>query len=220
MPTETKGHRVLPSDSLNFKASYKCYANEAITKGQILCIVGRQGKLWKVEKASALTAADASGLLLVAEHTAASGRYLRAKPSGAIEDQATNGLAVGDVVYLSATGGGWATAGAGFRRRVGTVAVVSATVGVISFNGNADSGDRILSGTGTILSGQTSLTIAAATLGGVYGGNKVVVTANEEPTNAVYIRSARWSTNDLIVTCSADPGASNLDFTYMIVVSG
>lgn len=218
---ETKGHRVLPSDSLALKSSFKCYdSTKAITKGQIVYITGRQGKLWTVAKASASTAAHTSGMLLVAEHNAGAGTgYLRCKPMGAIEVQNTNGLTVGDPVYLSATAGGWSTSGAGFRRRVGTVAVVSATVGVISFNGLSDSADRTIWGTGTVLSGQTSLTITSATLGGSYGGKPVVATLNEVATNSVYVRSAAWSTNDLVVTLSADPGASNADFTYVIKVS-
>lgn len=220
MTTEAKGHRILPSDSLALKTSFLCYdSTKALTKGQIVYITGRQGKNYTVAKASASTAGQTSGMLLVAEHNTGGRGYVRCKPVGAIELQNTNGLTVGDKVYLSATAGGWSTSGAGKRRRVGTVAVVSATVGVIAFNGFSDGGDRIVSGTGTVLSGQTALTITAATLGGSYGGSPVVATINENATNSVYVRSAAWSTDDLVVTLSGDPGASNADFTYMIKVS-
>lgn len=220
MPLDTKGHRILPGDSLNLKSSYKCVAEEAITVGQIVCVNGRTGKLWKVNKASSLVAAEAGALLLIASSGAASGKSFRCVPVGALENQDTSGLTVGDPVYLGGTAGSWSTTRTGFARAVGTVQVVSATVGVISFNGVSVSSGRTIWGSGTILSGQTSLTIAAATLGGVYGGKRVMIQAREIPTNAtVYIVAATWSTNDLVVTASGDPGASNLDFDYMIQVS-
>lgn len=74
--------------------------------------------------------------------------------------------------------------------------------------------DAIVSGTGVILSGNPSLTITAATLGGSYGGKPVVVTLNETD-GTLYVLSAVWSTNDLVVTLSGN-ATDDRTFSYMI----
>lgn len=214
-----KGRRLRAANARADGTAIRCYANEAIAKWQIVCVVGASGKYPKVEKASSLVAADASGVLMVAMHAAASGRYLQCRPIGTIERQATNGLAVGDPIYLGATGGGWSSSISGFNRQIGTVLVVSATLGVIFFSGTAVASPRFVTGSGTIDAAATTLTITAATLGGVYGGSRVWVSPRETATNSVFLRSATWSGNDLVVEASGLPGASNLDFDYMIRVA-
>lgn len=64
----------------------------------------------------------------------------------------------------------------------------------------------------TVANGQTSKT---TTLTGVTSSSKCVATGNEVPTNAAYIKSAAPGTDQVVITVSADPGASNLDFTVM-----
>ncbi|MGB4107762.1 MAG: hypothetical protein WBK55_08210 [Alphaproteobacteria bacterium] len=70
----------------------------------------------------------------------------------------------------------------------------------------------IRSATDAVVSGQTSKTV---TVTGATAASKCVATANEVATNAVYIRAAVPGTNQVVVTVSADPGASNLDLTVI-----
>ncbi len=63
-----------------------------------------------------------------------------------------------------------------------------------------------------VASGQTSKT---TTLTGATASSRCVASAAETATNAVYIRSVVPGTNQVVVTTSADPGASNLDYTVV-----
>lgn len=63
-----------------------------------------------------------------------------------------------------------------------------------------------------VANGQTSKT---TTVTGATASSRCVATAAEVATNAVYIRAAVPGTNQVIVTVSADPGASNLDYTVV-----
>lgn len=63
-----------------------------------------------------------------------------------------------------------------------------------------------------VASGQTSKT---TTLTGVTASSRCVATAAEVATNAVYLRAAVPGTDQVVVTVSADPGASNMDYTVM-----
>lgn len=86
-----------------------------------------------------------------------------------------------------------------------------------------DSGVQINSTNGTavtalrfafdaVASGQTSKT---TTLTGVTSSSRCVATAAEVATNSVFLRAAVPGTDQVVVTVSADPGASNMDFTVI-----
>jgi hypothetical protein len=86
-----------------------------------------------------------------------------------------------------------------------------------------DSGVQINSTNGTaitafrfafdaVASGQTSKT---TTLTGVTSSSRCVASAAETATNAVYIRSVVPGTDQVVITVSADPGASNMDYTVI-----
>lgn len=86
-----------------------------------------------------------------------------------------------------------------------------------------DSGVQINSTDGTLVtalrfafdavaSGQTSKT---TTVTGATASSRCVASAAEVATNAVYIRAVVPGTNQVVVTVSADPGASNLDYTVI-----
>ena len=64
----------------------------------------------------------------------------------------------------------------------------------------------MVSGTATILNGNTSVTVTAATLGGTFGGSPVQLTWAESPGTGGVLY-ATWSTDDLVINCAADPGA-------------
>ena len=220
MGIDVAGHRLLPMDENAGKIAFKCVADETITKNAIVFISGSNGTSFKVQNADADVQAEASGILLVAIHDAASGKVVRCKPIGTMRRVNTNGATIGDPVYLSATAGSFSLTPVGLTRKVGEVTAVSATVGKIAFDGlSISSGHRFQSGTGAVADGETTATITAATLGGTYGGKNVFVTVRETATNSVSLRSATWSTNDLVVTVSGDPGASGADFNYLIQVA-
>lgn len=61
-----------------------------------------------------------------------------------------------------------------------------------------------------VANGQTSKT---TTLTGATASSRCIASAAETATNAVYIRSVVPGTNQVVITTSGDPGASNLDYT-------
>lgn len=63
-----------------------------------------------------------------------------------------------------------------------------------------------------VANGQTSKT---TTLTGATASSRCVASAAETATNAVYIRSVVPGTNQVVITTSGDPGASNMDFTVV-----
>lgn len=63
-----------------------------------------------------------------------------------------------------------------------------------------------------VASGGTSKT---TTLTGATSSSRCVASAAETATNAVYIRSVVPGTNQVVITTSGDPGASNLDYTVI-----
>jgi hypothetical protein len=90
---------------------------------------------------------------------------------------------------------------------------------------STDSGVKINSTNGTLVtalrvtsdavaSGQTSKTTA---LTGVTSSSKCVATVNAVPTNSVFLKSAAPGTDQVVVTASADPGASTLAYTLICV---
>ena len=64
----------------------------------------------------------------------------------------------------------------------------------------------------SIASGGTSKT---TTLTGATASSRCVASAAETATNAVYIRSVVPGTNQVVITTSGDPGASNMDYTVI-----
>lgn len=103
-----------------------------------------------------------------------------------------------------AIGGTTPAAGAFTTLSAGTSLQVNTT--------NGTSITAIRFATDTVANGQTSKTV---TLTGVTSSSKCVATGNEVPTNAVYIKSAAPGTDQVVITTSGDPGASNLDLTVI-----
>lgn len=71
-----------------------------------------------------------------------------------------------------------------------------------------------VSGTATVLDGNTSVTVTAATLGGTYGGSPVQLTWAEQPTAATDV-SASWSGDDLVITIDAD-NTADVDVYFLV----
>lgn len=90
--------------------------------------------------------------------------------------------------------------------------VTDSGVQINSTNGTVVTAFRVASD--TVASGQTSKTV---TVTGATASSKCVAQANEVPSNAVYIKSAAPGTDQVVITTSGDPGASNLDLTVMCV---
>lgn len=88
--------------------------------------------------------------------------------------------------------------------------VLDSNLQVNSTNGTAISAIRFAFD--AVASGQTSKT---TTLTGVTASSRCVATAAEVATNAVYLRAAVPGTDQVVVTVSADPGVSNMDFTVV-----
>lgn len=214
MARDLEGTRIVPGPAFNVRNAFKTTPDAVIAVGDILAITGGNAAgTYTVAKADANNRAHTRGMLLVATQvTSKANAPGSASPYGFLINQNTSGLAVGDKVYLSNTAGGWSSTPGEWPRQIGTVVSVHATTGKIAFNGLLPH-DRTKTVSGTILSGQTSLTIAAATLGGSYGGGKIIgVVGKETSTNPCYFKSVVWSTHDLVVTVNTDPGASNYDF--------
>lgn len=79
-----------------------------------------------------------------------------------------------------------------------------------STNGTAITAFRFA--TDAVANGQTSKTV---TLTGVTSGSKCVASLNEVATNSISVRSAAPGTDQVVVTVSGDPGASNADLTVI-----
>lgn len=76
------------------------------------------------------------------------------------------------------------------------------------------SATKLYVATDTVASGATS---KAVTVTGITTAAKCFVTANEVPTNAVYVKNVVPTSNTATVTVSGDPGASNLDLNVLCV---
>lgn len=88
--------------------------------------------------------------------------------------------------------------------------VTDSPVKINSTNGTAISAIRFAFD--AVASGQTSKT---TTLTGVTSSSRCVATFAEVATNSISMRAAVPGTDQVVVTVSADPGASNQDFTVM-----
>jgi len=92
-----------------------------------------------------------------------------------------------------------------------TVAGTLAATGSTSF-GSGTAITKLLFAFDTVASGGSSKT---TTLTGATSSSRCVASAAETATNAVYIRSVVPGTDQVVITTSGDPGASNLDFTVI-----
>lgn len=210
--------RVKPGTENPNKFDFKVYCGEAITIYDVLYVYASQGAFFAVKKAINTTLAQSTGMLLMAKSNGTSGQYIRATAIGTIKDVDTSSDTVGDVYYLGATAGAVAKTATGFSRRVGTVIKVGTVVngGRIMFNGFAPAmAGNIIAGTATILNTATTVTITQATLGGAALGGRPVVATFLATDGVKYIVSATWSSNDLVITCSAAVTADRL-VSYMI----
>lgn len=88
--------------------------------------------------------------------------------------------------------------------------VTDSAVQINSTNGTAITAIRFAFD--AVASGQTSKT---TTLTGATASSRCVASAAETATNAVYIRSVVPGTDQVVITTSGDPGASNMDYTVV-----
>lgn len=97
-----------------------------------------------------------------------------------------------------------------------TVAVADVTADRTQTKPNATGTYMIAfaSGTDAVASGQTS---KATTVTGALSTDQAIVTLREVATNNVSLRAAIITADTLTVTVSGDPGASNLDYDYVII---
>lgn len=214
--------RIKPGTDTPNKLDLKVYLTEDVSAYDILYVSGVQGAFLKVSKAINTTAVQSTGLLLMARSAGQANHFIRATSFGTIRDVDTSGDTVGDAYYLGATAGAVAKTTVGFARRVGYVIKVGTVVngGRIMFVGTSqvNGGSNILAGTATILSGNPSITIVQATLGGAALGGKPVVAQLNATDGTLYVKSAAWSTNDLVITISGNATADRI-VSYMIAVS-
>ena len=125
----------------------------AVLENEILLPNGASGRYMRAIHADADVILTSRGFLLVAMESGASGDKIDLVPWRMVRDVNTGGATVGDPVFLSSTAGGWAlsepTSGDGLV--VGTVLVVSATVGVVILAPRASLGaDRAIRGLAAI----------------------------------------------------------------------
>lgn len=102
MPIAQK--HIKPGRDFNRAEAVDVWASEAITAGDILQPMGRNGPFIKVRKALATSVAACSGRLLIASHDIESDQAGMALPWKMITGGDWSAGAVGDAVYLSDTG--------------------------------------------------------------------------------------------------------------------
>lgn len=129
----------------------------------------------KVKKADADAGVGVSAAYVV-RAAADNGDLLKVYKTYRHTGQNTNGLTVGDKVYLSTTAGGWTstvpTAAISIKQAVGRVAVVSASAGVVEFDLEAEQiesfgSDQI----GTVIGGSTVANTTSAAVGALSAAN-------------------------------------------------
>lgn len=111
---------IKPGRSYNQAESVSVWANEAITTGDILQPMGRNGPYILVRKALATSITASSGRLLVAHHDISADQHGRAYPWKMIGGGDWSAGSVGATVYLSNTGAPSLTPGT-FAVPIGTV---------------------------------------------------------------------------------------------------
>lgn len=217
MADHLKGRRIKPQSATPVVQQFRAKADEAITAGQVVYPSGTDGEWTTVAVADKDDdKVKVGGLLFVALNTCAAGDELLVTTMAQLNTLVTTGSSVGAPVWLTDAGAVSLTMPtSGHVRKVGEVT----TVGTIAagaqwtFQGVQR---HIIVGKGTVLSGQSALTIAAATIGGNFGGAPVIACMNEDDTT-VGIVNATWSTNDLVVNLNGNATADR-DFTYMIIL--
>jgi hypothetical protein len=217
MEPHIAGNRILPGTKQMSKLAMRGRSSAAINKNAVVFLASVSGAYPTVTAADPTNAAQSRGRLFIARtaHNAASAD-VDCIPMGIIQDVNTNGATIGDPVYLGASGAISLTP-VGLGRKIGEVLKVGTTDGEVYFDGAPGaSQSRIIAGTFDIASGTNTGTITAATLGGSFGGAEVVATLNEVD-GVVAVAAATWSTNDLVVTLTANTTGIRT-VAYMIAV--
>jgi len=127
-----RGKTINPDHDVNYLGAIKGVADGALTAGDAVYISGSNtgGSRFSFAKADAGTGAQ--GALLFAAHGANDGDQVIVRGWLVRADVDTDGAAVGDPVYLSATAGGWSlTVPANGGEVVGQVLEVDATAGSV-----------------------------------------------------------------------------------------
>ena len=194
------GRQIMPGLKTATKAALRARATGTVAAGNIVGCTGIQGAYLKANRASAAVAADCRGPLFMALGGQVNGGDFMMISQGVIENANTLGQTVGDAVYLS-TAGGYTFVPTGFTRKIGVVAVVSATIGEILFDGGLAAGATIRVGIAAVVAA-TSVTITAATLTGLFGGQPVVATC-ATVSGTIHVTACTWSADDLVITFSA-----------------
>lgn len=217
MGHDLNGRQIKPGTDTPDKFDLRCIAGEALSQYDVCYISGVSGEYLVLSLADKDSLAKARGPLFMCKSNVPSGGAFRATQFGSIRDLDTSAATVGDPVYLSDDGAVSLTA-AGAKRRVGTVSKVGASgTGRVQFDGGAfPAVSMVIGGTAEIANGQSTVTVAAATLGGSYGGKPVVACFNETD-GTKYIVSCTWSTDDLVITASAAVGADRT-VAYLILL--
>lgn len=78
-----------------------------------------------------------------------------------------------------------------------------------------DALNGMVTGQATIAAASASVTVLAATLGGLYGGSPVMATLNTVDGTLTQLLSAEWSSNDLVLTGNA-AATGDVVVTYQV----
>lgn len=170
---DVMGTRILPGTKTAHKDAVLFTAGAAIDANDICYVSGAGARAVTLTSASSAAPATARGTLYVSKNAVASGHDSEAYAKCTITGVDTSAGAVGDPVYLS-TGGSWSLTPGATARRVGTVAVVSASVGEIAFDGHFDDGGIWTSGVTTIDMADATHTLVLGTA----AANQTQITGN------------------------------------------
>lgn len=225
MAGDVAGDRLLPARMEKIGRTMRYVPTAAITKDKILYVTGVSGRFYEMAVAGVSVSTDclANPLYLATSPGRVDSELaLKANGSavltGAIREVDTSAGAVGDPVYLAASAGGWTLTAPAVRRVIGHVAVVSATAGVINFDGRV----RAIGGRATIdaASAAETLTFSDTSLAGRPVVATVVGTvADETAADATLtnILRAHWDGADLVLTGNANATANTL-VSWMILL--
>jgi hypothetical protein len=211
MPGHLEGRSVKYGDKYMTKLGMKAKAAATWAAGRIIYISSVSGGYVTMNTAAAGTPASHRGRLFVSRTAiGTSGNDVDALPMCAVTGLDTSAGAIGDPVYLGAAGAFSLTKSA---RKVGVITKVDATSGEIFFDG-ALGASGVVSGIGEVPFGTSTVTIAAATLGGSFGG-KPAGACLIEADGTIHVVNVVWSTNDLVINTSANVTAAR-DVAYWV----